>query len=252
MKKKTNTPALQRRVTAIIPAFDEEKTVASVLNCVLGCNLISEVICIDDASTDKTKKIIDSFSGRIHIKHFKVNKGKGHAIAEGVAMATGEIVMFLDADLVNFSKKHIEMLLFPVLYKDYEGSVGFITGFPSRRWKYIFSQSIGGQRVYYKKDLLRHLPEMKKSRFGVEILLNDLFEKKKIKKVILKDLDHVLKHKKYKGTKMIKETVKEAKEVGQTIVKRHITMPSQQAFKRQTKYIKRVQKLTRDISKSLK
>ena len=86
----------------------------------------------------------------------------------------------------------------------------------------------------------------------MEILLNDLFEKKKIKKVILKDLDHLLKHEKYKGTKMIKETVKEVREVGQTIVKRHLTMPSQQAFKRQTKYIKRVQKLTRDISKNLR
>lgn len=249
--KKIPAP-IKQKITAIIPAFDEEKTVADVLTCVTTCGLIDEVICINDASSDDTKDIINSFKDTVRVKHLKKNKGKGYAIAEGVSMASGDIVLFLDADLINFSKTHIEMLLSPVLHKGYAGTVGFITGFPPKRWKYFFSQSIGGQRVYYKKDLMKHLPEMKKSRFGMEILLNDLFEKKKIKKVILKDLDHLLKHEKYKGTKMIKETVKEVREVGQTIVKRHLTMPSQQAFKRQTKYIKRVQKLTRDISKNLR
>ncbi len=249
--KKTSEP-LRHTITAIIPAFDEEKTVADVLTCVTTSGLIDEVICINDASSDGTREILNSFKESVRIKHLKINKGKGYAIAEGVNMAKGDIVIFLDADLINFSKTHIKMLLEPVLHKGYVGTVGFITGFPPKRWKYIFSQSIGGQRVYYKKDLIKHLPEMKKSRFGIEILLNDLFEKKKIKKVILKNLDHLLKHEKYKGTKMIKETVKEVREVGQTIVKRHLTMPSQQALKRQTKYIKRVQKLTRDISKNLR
>jgi len=89
-------------ISIIIPVYNEEKTVLTVLN---KLNIIKnianfEIIIINDGSTDNTKKIIDENHDLYNLSiHLKKNQGKGKAIIEGLKIATKEYIFFQDADL---------------------------------------------------------------------------------------------------------------------------------------------------------
>ena len=90
-----------RNISAIVPAFNEEKTVAGVVNKLLSSHLISEVICVNDGSTDATAQILSAFGDKIKFLNFADNHGKGFALAQGILAASGDIVAFFDADIHN-------------------------------------------------------------------------------------------------------------------------------------------------------
>jgi len=100
------------KITCVIPAYNEETTIANVIANVKKVRTIEEIIVVDDGSKDKTYKIASEQGANV-IKH-PVNKGKGAAIKTGVANAQGEIVLFLDADLYNISPKKIASMLQPL------------------------------------------------------------------------------------------------------------------------------------------
>jgi len=105
----------QKSVSAIVPVFNEEKTVYGVVDALLKSNLINEVICINDSSTDKSLEILERFKDKIQLVNFEENKGKGYALTEGIKKAKNEILCFVDADLTNLSDSYIKTLLEPVL-----------------------------------------------------------------------------------------------------------------------------------------
>ena len=90
----------------IIPAYNEEKRLPQFLDSVLDYkknhpNHISEVIVVDDGSTDKTTNIVrQKITNHPNIRLIELsrNRGKGAAIREGVMRATGDAVVFIDAD----------------------------------------------------------------------------------------------------------------------------------------------------------
>jgi len=86
----------QRTVSAVVPVFNEEKTVAGVIKTLLENALIDEVICINDGSTDKSLSILKEFKDKIQLINLKENQGKGYALVEGIKKAKGEIVVFID------------------------------------------------------------------------------------------------------------------------------------------------------------
>ncbi len=92
-----------RSFSIIIPAFNEEATIVQLIERVLEIEwpVETEVIVVDDGSTDGTGAILSAFRGRCVIETLPQNRGKGYAMRRGVAMAQGEWVAFLDADLEN-------------------------------------------------------------------------------------------------------------------------------------------------------
>ncbi len=107
----------------IIPVFNEEKTIVALLDKVkiakLPCNLIKDIIVIDDGSTDNTCKIIknyidDNSDLNIRLISHEVNKGKGAAIHSGIALAIGEYLIIQDADL-EYDPEEYKVLLSPIL-----------------------------------------------------------------------------------------------------------------------------------------
>lgn len=103
------------KVSVIIPVFNEEKAVGE---CIKSLQQQSwkdmEIIIVDDGSTDKSREIISFFSGVKLLE--QSHKGAGAARNLGGKSATGEILVFVDADMV-FDGKFIEMLTKPIMAK---------------------------------------------------------------------------------------------------------------------------------------
>lgn len=211
----------QKNISAIVPVFNEEKTVAGVIEVLLKNPLINEVICINDGSTDKTLIVLQDYKDKIQLIDFNKNKGKSYALVEGIKKAKGEIVTFFDADLTNLSDDHIKTLLEPILEKKFKA----VLGYPSNgRVPDVFS-NLTGERAYYRKDLVPHLEKMAKTRFGVEIFLNNLFSEEETKKIPLKKLRSLYKYEKRNLTNAFKEYLSEAVEIAQEIGKREGLLP---------------------------
>ena len=89
------------KLSIIIPAFNEDKTIAQVLDNILAINIDKEIIVVNDASRDNTLEILERYESKGHIKliSYTLNKGKGYAVKTGFNHATGEILVIFDADL---------------------------------------------------------------------------------------------------------------------------------------------------------
>jgi glycosyltransferase involved in cell wall biosynthesis len=104
-------------VTIILPAYNEERTLAQILSRLLALDLNKEVIVVDDASTDSTDAIIRSFGDTvIHITQ-PHNQGKGAAIRTALAAARGDVSIIQDADL-EYSPEQIPSLVAPIIAKE--------------------------------------------------------------------------------------------------------------------------------------
>ena len=97
----------KRLLSIIVPVFNEEEFVAAAIERALRAPLPegieSEVVAIDDGSTDGSSEILDELAaahpGRIRVFHHQVNSGKGAAIRTGLQQAAGEFGIIQDSDL---------------------------------------------------------------------------------------------------------------------------------------------------------
>lgn len=90
------------KISVLIPVYNEQETIAKVIEKVLSLNFEKEIIVIDDGSTDQTPEILNKLfkeNEKIHIVFQKSNKGKGAAIRTGLKKATGDYVVIQDADM---------------------------------------------------------------------------------------------------------------------------------------------------------
>ncbi len=90
------------KLSIIIPAYNEEKTIGQLLIKVLGQTLVQEVIVVDDGSKDETINIlrkIKAHNSRVKIIIHPNNLGKGAAVRTGISNVAGDYVLIQDADL---------------------------------------------------------------------------------------------------------------------------------------------------------
>ncbi|MGJ7029201.1 MULTISPECIES: glycosyltransferase [Methanothermobacter] len=100
-------------VSVVIPAFNEEKTVAEVVEAARNSDMVTEVIVVDDGSTDSTAEVAENAGAKV-IRHTS-NRGKGAALRTGFKHSKGEIVAFVDADLKNMTTEKLEKMIKPIL-----------------------------------------------------------------------------------------------------------------------------------------
>lgn len=99
-------------VSVIIPAYNEEKTVARIIAAANKLNYVNEVIVVDDGSYDKTADEA-KFAGATVISHAS-NQGKGSAIKTGFKHSSGDIIAFIDGDIENLTSEMIDNIIRPI------------------------------------------------------------------------------------------------------------------------------------------
>jgi glycosyltransferase involved in cell wall biosynthesis len=116
-------PGLVKKLSIIIPAYNEARTINLILNRVLEVKLLNdiekEIILVDDCSTDETEAVLlkyisDNSHADMRLFRHSVNKGKGAAIHTGIEKASGDYLVIQDADL-EYDPEEYNLLLKPVI-----------------------------------------------------------------------------------------------------------------------------------------
>jgi glycosyltransferase involved in cell wall biosynthesis len=102
-------------VSVVIPVFNEVHTIGQVIDRVLGSGFETEVIVVDDASTDGTRDYLQRLENpKVHCFYHAVNRGKGAALRMGFAAAKNPYVIVQDADL-EYDPADYKLVLEPLL-----------------------------------------------------------------------------------------------------------------------------------------
>ncbi|SES68380.1 Glycosyl transferase family 2 [Natronincola peptidivorans] len=190
------------KISAIIPAYNEENRIKDVIEPIYKSKLVTEIIAIDDGSEDNTFLVINEYSN-INGIQLRENKGKAEAIKIGLKDCDADIILLIDADLVGLKSHHIESLLEPLLKEDYEMTVGifhsgrFITDLAQK-----FAPDLSGQRAF-KRSLAQDIIDLNMSGYSLEIAISQYVRKNNIKTkyVVLEDISHIMKEEKLGLTK---------------------------------------------------
>ncbi|MCE5222904.1 glycosyltransferase [bacterium] len=183
-------------VSVIIPAFNEESTIADVITSCRICKWVSEVIVVDDDSSDHTNEIASKAGAIVCI--LPENRGKAAALLVGARQAKNELLLLLDADLIGLQPRHVEAMIYPVMTLPAVSTVGLFTKGRFRtdlaHWLTPF---LSGQRCL-ERDFFLSLENCSNVRYGIEIVITKALRKQKItlNKVPLDGVTHRMKEEK--------------------------------------------------------
>lgn len=159
-----------KKVTAIVPAYNEEERIGSVLDVLVNFPGFSEIIVVDDGSTDRTLDIVKKYD--VAYIRIEKNSGKGHAMDLAVKKAKTDVIFFCDADVKNLTHETIENIVRPVLDGEVEMFVGMCSrGIYALSWMVALVPILGGERAL-TKELWDKLPDWYKCKFRIETGLN--------------------------------------------------------------------------------
>lgn len=104
-----------KNVTVVIPAHNEEKTIGQVIDKMKSSHIESEIIVVDNCSTDNTSEVAENKGAKvIHCD----KKGKGYAMEMGIQHVNTEIVVFVDGDLGIYNADVLKAMTDPIIQKD--------------------------------------------------------------------------------------------------------------------------------------
>ena len=139
------------RVSVVVPARNEETTIAEVVTRIRADlpGLVDEMVVIDSLSSDRTVAIARDAGATVHSvadirPELGVQKGKGEALWKSLFVTTGELLVFIDADLTEWGSHFVTGLLGPLLT---DPGITLVKGFYDRVADLDGERSTEGGRV---------------------------------------------------------------------------------------------------------
>ncbi len=215
-------------ISLALPALNEEETVGRVIRTIRNVlmkriPLLDEIVLIDSNSTDRTRQIAEKIGVPVHIHQntlpqYGARKGKGEALWKSLYCTSGDIIIWIDTDIVNIHPRFIYGLIGPLLLrpeidfvkgfyrrplkvgnKMQAGSGGRVTELTARPLLNLFYPELSGMvqplsgEYGGRRKVLEQLPFF--SGYGVEIgLLIDMLEKSGLSSIAQVDLQERIHH----------------------------------------------------------
>ena len=213
---------MEKKITVIIPAHNEEKTIRKVVKILKNHPLVDEILVINNASTDKTEELAKKEGAKVLNC---TTKGKGYAMEMGIQEASNEVLIFLDGDITKYDSDIVRDLSEPIIDRDidfvksrFDRTGGRVTELVAKPLLEItfpniqkFAQPLSGA-IAGKKSLLKQIVLEKDYGVDIGILLDMIALNAKIEEVHIGRIKN--------DSQDWKALVQMSKEVQQAILKR--------------------------------
>jgi len=170
--------------TCIIPFYNEEEGVVSVIKKISNIKYFDEIILVNDGSQDQSLPLVQNFVTQNPQKHIKIisytkNKGKAHAIKEWLKHVKTNYICTFDSDIKGIQKKEITYMI-KNIYNHPEIDMGILRRIEAKRYIKMFYRELilSGQRIVKTEDLKKIFKE-KFQKYQLEVAINNFMEKNK-------------------------------------------------------------------------
>jgi glycosyltransferase involved in cell wall biosynthesis len=160
----------------VIPARNEEATVAGVVRAARAAPGAGRVVVVDDGSVDGTAAAAAA-AGAVVVSTGADGGSKARALSRGVAATAADVLVFFDSDILNVEPSHFAALASPVLAGDVWLSCGIVPYGRLRDPFFLRLPPITGLRAL-RREVFTSVPEEKRNGFQIEIMINEVIARR--------------------------------------------------------------------------